>query len=175
MALAERLIESEVIDADELRKIIDENSPSPVLVPGQCRTIENELRQRFKNQRSNAAPTRPRAAERKPFKTLLSLGEGGGVSRRMRERWRYRKHQALTQRSLTPALSRRGLCTIIPVCTKIRPRLHKNYRRRGPESQSKPAANSLAIWATPSGEISSPAVHPGFSTKPQAGGIRETR
>jgi len=34
VGLAERLIEKEVIDADELKVIIEENSPSPMLVPG---------------------------------------------------------------------------------------------------------------------------------------------
>ena len=34
MALAERLIEKEVIDTEELRQIIEANSPSAVLVPG---------------------------------------------------------------------------------------------------------------------------------------------
>ena len=34
VGLAERLIEREVIDADELRQIIEENSPSPLIVPG---------------------------------------------------------------------------------------------------------------------------------------------
>ncbi|HEY2839103.1 MAG TPA: hypothetical protein VGJ26_08145, partial [Pirellulales bacterium] len=34
VGLAERLIEKEVIDADELKEIIEENSPSPMLVPG---------------------------------------------------------------------------------------------------------------------------------------------
>ncbi len=34
IALAERLIEKEVIDADELKQIIEDNSPSPLLVPG---------------------------------------------------------------------------------------------------------------------------------------------
>jgi cell division protease FtsH len=34
VALAERLIEHEVIDADELRQIIEENSASPQIVPG---------------------------------------------------------------------------------------------------------------------------------------------
>jgi len=34
VGLAERLIEKEVIDADELKQIIEDNSPSPVLVPG---------------------------------------------------------------------------------------------------------------------------------------------
>jgi cell division protease FtsH len=33
-AVSARLIEKEVVDAEELRKIIDENSPSPLLVPG---------------------------------------------------------------------------------------------------------------------------------------------
>ncbi len=33
-ALSRRLLEKEVIDAVELRQIIDENSPSPVIVPG---------------------------------------------------------------------------------------------------------------------------------------------
>jgi cell division protease FtsH len=34
LALANRLIEKEVIDSDELRTVIEENSPSPVIVPG---------------------------------------------------------------------------------------------------------------------------------------------
>ena len=34
MALAERLIEKEVIDTEELRQIIEANSPSAVIVPG---------------------------------------------------------------------------------------------------------------------------------------------
>jgi cell division protease FtsH len=32
--LAARLIEKEVIDSDELKQIVEENSPSPLLVPG---------------------------------------------------------------------------------------------------------------------------------------------
>ncbi len=38
VALAERLIEKEVIDTEELRKIIEANSPSAVLVPGTAET-----------------------------------------------------------------------------------------------------------------------------------------
>ena len=34
VALAERLIEKEVIDTDELKQIIEANSPSPMIVPG---------------------------------------------------------------------------------------------------------------------------------------------
>ena len=34
VALAERLIEKEVIDTEELKQIIEENSPSPMIVPG---------------------------------------------------------------------------------------------------------------------------------------------
>ena len=34
IALTERLIEVESVDADELQEIIDENSPGPLLVPG---------------------------------------------------------------------------------------------------------------------------------------------
>ena len=34
MALAERLIEKEVIDTEELRQIIEANSPSAMIVPG---------------------------------------------------------------------------------------------------------------------------------------------
>ena len=34
IGLAKRLIENEVIDADELRQIVEENSPSPQIVPG---------------------------------------------------------------------------------------------------------------------------------------------
>ena len=34
LALANRLIEKEVIDSDELQAVIEENSPSPVIVPG---------------------------------------------------------------------------------------------------------------------------------------------
>ncbi len=33
-ALSSRLIEKEVIDSDELKRIIEENSSSPVIVPG---------------------------------------------------------------------------------------------------------------------------------------------
>ncbi len=33
-AISARLIEKEVVDSDELRKIIEENSPSPLIVPG---------------------------------------------------------------------------------------------------------------------------------------------
>ena len=33
-ALAARLIEKEVIDSDELKKVIEAGSPSPVIVPG---------------------------------------------------------------------------------------------------------------------------------------------
>lgn len=33
-ALAARLMEREVIDAEELRELIDTNSPSPLIVPG---------------------------------------------------------------------------------------------------------------------------------------------
>ncbi len=33
-ALSARLIEKEVIDSDELKQIIEENSPSPLIVPG---------------------------------------------------------------------------------------------------------------------------------------------
>ena len=32
--MADRLIEKEVIDADELKQIIEANSPSPLIVPG---------------------------------------------------------------------------------------------------------------------------------------------
>jgi len=34
IALTERLIEIESVDADQLREIIDENLPGPLLVPG---------------------------------------------------------------------------------------------------------------------------------------------
>ena len=34
MALASRLIEKEVIDNDELRAVVEANSPSPLIVPG---------------------------------------------------------------------------------------------------------------------------------------------
>ena len=34
MALAERLIEQETIDNGELKRIIEANSPSPMIVPG---------------------------------------------------------------------------------------------------------------------------------------------
>jgi cell division protease FtsH len=47
VALAERLIEKEVIDAEELKQIIEANSPSAVLVPGTAdaaarRTVDGE-------------------------------------------------------------------------------------------------------------------------------------
>jgi cell division protease FtsH len=38
VALAERLIEKEVIDTDELREVIEANSPSVILVPGTADT-----------------------------------------------------------------------------------------------------------------------------------------
>jgi cell division protease FtsH len=34
LALASRLIDKEVIDTDELKEVIEANSPSPVIVPG---------------------------------------------------------------------------------------------------------------------------------------------
>jgi hypothetical protein len=34
LALANRLIEKEVIDSEELRTVIEANSPSPLIVPG---------------------------------------------------------------------------------------------------------------------------------------------
>ena len=43
LGLAERLIEKEVIDADELKQIIEENSPSPVLVPGTATSSRKRL------------------------------------------------------------------------------------------------------------------------------------
>ena len=50
-ALAKRLIEKEVIDADELKEIIDANSPSPLIVPG-----TDAERKRLLVEASDAAP-----------------------------------------------------------------------------------------------------------------------
>lgn len=44
VALTERLIEVESVDSDELQRIIDENSPGPLLVPGTDAAIRNEFR-----------------------------------------------------------------------------------------------------------------------------------
>ncbi len=61
-ALANRLIEREVVDADELRELIDNNSPSPLIVPG----TEAELKKRA----TNASDTPLRGTE-------PGLAEGG--------------------------------------------------------------------------------------------------
>ena len=60
-ALSNRLIEKEVIDSDELKKIIEENSPSPLIVPGTAAE-----RKRVAADPSNNGPKaiRPRACER---------------------------------------------------------------------------------------------------------------
>jgi cell division protease FtsH len=44
VALTDRLIEVESVDSEELQKIIDENSPGPLLVPGSDAAIRNEFR-----------------------------------------------------------------------------------------------------------------------------------
>ncbi len=44
VALTKRLIEVESVDSDELQRIIDENSPGPLLVPGTDAAIRNEFR-----------------------------------------------------------------------------------------------------------------------------------
>ncbi len=54
-ALATRLIENEVIEADELRELIDANSPSPQIVPG----TENEAKRPATG--DSAAPDNPAA------------------------------------------------------------------------------------------------------------------
>ena len=43
VALTERLIEVESVDADELQEIIDENSPGPLLVPGTDVPVRSEF------------------------------------------------------------------------------------------------------------------------------------
>ena len=45
VALTNRLIEVESVDSDELQRIIDENSPGPLLVPGTDAAIRNEFRE----------------------------------------------------------------------------------------------------------------------------------
>ena len=57
VALTERLIEVESVDSDELKQIIDENSPGPLLVPGTDASIRNEMREDpvHDNAQSNAA------------------------------------------------------------------------------------------------------------------------
>jgi cell division protease FtsH len=65
VGLAERLIEHEVIDADQLRQIIEENSPSPQIVPGTATTARK---------RPLAEPTEVAAAE--PAEDLRRTEEG---------------------------------------------------------------------------------------------------
>ncbi len=63
-ALANRLIDKEVIDADELREVIEANSPSPVIVPG-----------------TDSAPKRPPPAKTEPSQgdqPPAETGEAGG-------------------------------------------------------------------------------------------------
>ena len=55
MALAERLIEKEVIDTEELRQIVEANSPSVAIVPG---TADAAVR------RAADEPTPPRRRRR---------------------------------------------------------------------------------------------------------------
>ncbi len=44
VALTDRLIEVESVDSEELQRIIDENSPGPLLVPGSDAAVRNEFR-----------------------------------------------------------------------------------------------------------------------------------
>lgn len=44
VALTKRLIEVESVDSNELKRIIDENSPGPLLVPGTDAAVRNEFR-----------------------------------------------------------------------------------------------------------------------------------
>ena len=44
VALAERLIEVEVVDTDELKRIIEENSPSPMIVPGTAESAKRRTK-----------------------------------------------------------------------------------------------------------------------------------
>jgi cell division protease FtsH len=57
VALAERLIEKEVIDTEELKQIIEANSPSAMIVPGTAGTAEPPARR--------ATDERPAAAAAK--------------------------------------------------------------------------------------------------------------
>ena len=57
VALAERLIEKEVIDHEELRVVIEANSPSAVLVPGTADTATRRMAG------ERAASGEPKAAE----------------------------------------------------------------------------------------------------------------
>ena len=58
-ALSARLIENETVDSDELKRIIEANSPSPQIVPGtdaeRKRTIANEVTQREDGQAAENA------------------------------------------------------------------------------------------------------------------------
>lgn len=49
VALTERLIEVESLDSDDLQRIIDENSPGPLLVPGTDPAVRNEFRDDHKS------------------------------------------------------------------------------------------------------------------------------
>jgi cell division protease FtsH len=55
-AVSERLLEQEVIDADELQQILEENSSSPMIVPG----TDTELKRTGKS----AEPAESKGAER---------------------------------------------------------------------------------------------------------------
>ncbi|MBN2475925.1 MAG: ATP-dependent zinc metalloprotease FtsH [Pirellulales bacterium] len=60
LALAERLIEQEVIDTDELKQIVEANSPSPMIVPG-----------------TTSVPKRPTAEQAEPKVVNPEAAEGG--------------------------------------------------------------------------------------------------
>ena len=53
VALTERLIEIESVDADQLREIIDENLPGPLLVPGTDNVTNREVESPQEDQSSN--------------------------------------------------------------------------------------------------------------------------
>jgi cell division protease FtsH len=57
LALANRLIEKEVVDNDELRAVVEENSPSPLIVPGTSAPKRSSLA------RAESSDAEPPAAE----------------------------------------------------------------------------------------------------------------
>ena len=81
-ALTQRLIEVESVNADELQRIIEENSPGPLVVPGttelascrqQCRVVE-QIRRRVKRTPRLTLPLMRNAARHRTGQTSFVLG-----------------------------------------------------------------------------------------------------
>jgi cell division protease FtsH len=74
VALAERLIELEIIDTEELKRIIEENSPSPMIVPG---TSESARRRVKPPAEGGAGIAPPSGAGGAPAAPGAEVAEGG--------------------------------------------------------------------------------------------------